>query len=381
MYTFSDATSFNQPLNNWDVSNVQNMGYMFSSASSFNQPLNNWDVSKVTTMAYMFWDASSFNQPINSWDVSKVTTMAYMFWDASSFNQSLNSWNVSKVTTMAYMFWNAFSFNQPLDKWNVSSIKNMDFMFWDAIKFNQLIGDWIVGSVISMNGMFSGVSLSTEIYDDLLIKWANQPLQINVLFDGGNSKYSSNAENSRKVLLNDYHWTILDGGIITVPYPPIILDIKSNNGYITLIWSEPTSNGGSKITNYTIYRTLTSGENYELLAVITESTLTYTDILVINGKTYFYIIKAVNNVGESLASEEVFISLDFTSIIQSTTLNNKTIILSNSTILTNNSSMFSLPNSTNIINTTMRFELFSLLNIVGLFVFVKRQLQRKKNFN
>jgi surface protein len=42
---FRGASSFNQPLNSWDVSKVTNFGGMFMSASSFNQPLNNWNTS------------------------------------------------------------------------------------------------------------------------------------------------------------------------------------------------------------------------------------------------------------------------------------------------------------------------------------------------
>ena len=41
------TTSFNQPLNKWNVSNVRNMGFMFNEARSFNQPLNKWDVSNA----------------------------------------------------------------------------------------------------------------------------------------------------------------------------------------------------------------------------------------------------------------------------------------------------------------------------------------------
>ena len=41
---FDGAESFNQPLNNWNVSNVRYMNFMFRGARSFNQPLNNWDV-------------------------------------------------------------------------------------------------------------------------------------------------------------------------------------------------------------------------------------------------------------------------------------------------------------------------------------------------
>ena len=47
------------------------MGGMFRHATSFNQPLNDWDVSNVTDMEQMFLDATSFNQPLNNWNVSK----------------------------------------------------------------------------------------------------------------------------------------------------------------------------------------------------------------------------------------------------------------------------------------------------------------------
>ena len=47
-----DATSFNQPLNNWNVSNVEDTAIMFYGARSFNQPLNNWNVS--TDMSWIY---------------------------------------------------------------------------------------------------------------------------------------------------------------------------------------------------------------------------------------------------------------------------------------------------------------------------------------
>ncbi len=60
------SMSFNQPLNNWNVSNVTNMWYMFEGAESFNHPLNKWNVSKVTNMGKMFWNADSFNQQLHA---------------------------------------------------------------------------------------------------------------------------------------------------------------------------------------------------------------------------------------------------------------------------------------------------------------------------
>ena len=63
---FSFANCFNQPLNNWNVSNVTNMWYMFQNARSFNQPLNKWNVSNLYFMSSLFNGATSFNQPLHA---------------------------------------------------------------------------------------------------------------------------------------------------------------------------------------------------------------------------------------------------------------------------------------------------------------------------
>ena len=68
------------------------MGEMFNGASSFDQPLDSWDVSSVIGMDNFFNGASSFNQPLNSWDVSSVRRMYGMFDGASSFQQCLDVW-------------------------------------------------------------------------------------------------------------------------------------------------------------------------------------------------------------------------------------------------------------------------------------------------
>ncbi|MDG5813891.1 hypothetical protein QA601_02280 [Chitinispirillales bacterium ANBcel5] len=64
-----------------------------------------------------------------------------------------------------------------------------------------------------MRWMFEGVTLSVENYDTLLKGWATQELKEGVEFNGGNSKYSAEAANARNTLVDDFGWTITDGGL------------------------------------------------------------------------------------------------------------------------------------------------------------------------
>jgi len=58
---FANATSFNQPLNDWDVSSVTYMGGMFKNTDVFDQDLTNWENSLPTT-------------PINYTDIIEAST-------------------------------------------------------------------------------------------------------------------------------------------------------------------------------------------------------------------------------------------------------------------------------------------------------------------
>ena len=68
---------------------------MFNNCS-FNQPLNNWDVSSVTRMDSMFTE-SFFDHSLNNWDVSSVTNMDGMFEDSRlstvNYDSLLNAWS------------------------------------------------------------------------------------------------------------------------------------------------------------------------------------------------------------------------------------------------------------------------------------------------
>src|SRR5437660_2401835 len=88
----------------------------------------------------------------------------------------------------------------------------------------------------------------------------------------------------------------------TPPSAPTNLVATAGNAQVGLAWQAPSSNGGSPITNYRIYRG-TSSNGETLLATI-GNVLTYTDTAVTNGVTYYYQVSAVNGAGEGPRSNE-----------------------------------------------------------------------------
>src|SRR5207249_9850486 len=83
---------------------------------------------------------------------------------------------------------------------------------------------------------------------------------------------------------------------------PQNLQATAGIGSVTLSWQVPSTNGGSPITNYKIYRSSSSGTE-GLYATIGNVT-SYTNTGLASGHTYFYKVTAVNSAGTSPQSDE-----------------------------------------------------------------------------
>jgi fibronectin type 3 domain-containing protein len=91
-------------------------------------------------------------------------------------------------------------------------------------------------------------------------------------------------------------------GPATAPSAPQNLQATAGNAQVSLSWQAPSSDGGSAINNYNIYRSTSTGT--ETLLTTVGNVLTYTDTGLINGQQYFYKVSAVNGVGEGSQSSE-----------------------------------------------------------------------------
>ncbi|HUR67768.1 MAG TPA: fibronectin type III domain-containing protein [Candidatus Thermoplasmatota archaeon] len=87
-----------------------------------------------------------------------------------------------------------------------------------------------------------------------------------------------------------------------LPSAPQSFSATRGNGSVALSWSAPSSNGGSAITGYNVYRGSSSGAATFLATIGTNTS--FSDLAVTNGNTYFYNVTAVNANGQGASSSE-----------------------------------------------------------------------------
>ena len=76
-------------MNEWDVSNVNNMKGMFMKVTNFNQDISKCNTEKSTDMSRMFFEAKEFNQNLSGCVLSSIPSYqnkSYMFAGADKVN-------------------------------------------------------------------------------------------------------------------------------------------------------------------------------------------------------------------------------------------------------------------------------------------------------
>ena len=117
----------------------------------------------------------------------------------------------------------------------------------------------------------------------------------------------------------------------TVTSAPTNLSAAITTGNVVLSWTAPSSNGGSLTTSYNVYKGNVAGSESGI-PIGNTSALTYTDLNVIAGAKYYYVVKAVNTVGTSSASNEVSCSIP--GVAPSAPTNMTTVLLNGKIVLT-----------------------------------------------
>jgi fibronectin type 3 domain-containing protein len=90
---------------------------------------------------------------------------------------------------------------------------------------------------------------------------------------------------------------------VTVPGPPARLAAVPGNGQVTLSWAAPASDGGSPVTGYNLYAGTTPDFRGKppLAKKVAGTAVTVTGLA--NGTIYYFMVTAVNGVGEGSGAE------------------------------------------------------------------------------
>ena len=216
---FYDNTTFNQDVGDWVFPLCTSMYAAFYGCTSFvGTGLDDWDVSDVQNMGYLFYGCTSLATDITGWDTGSATKFNYMFAVAETFNQNLGSWNTANVDAMNAMFYLCSSFNQNLNSWDIRKVTITDYMFQGTV-IKQSFADWKPEALLSAVFMFVSLDINDPNsatnqtnYDALLNGWAAEAVLDNVRIDVTNTKYSAAGAASRTHLATTHSWTIYDNG-------------------------------------------------------------------------------------------------------------------------------------------------------------------------
>jgi len=149
---------FNQPIQNWDFSNVLLMAGMFQNNKRFNQNLSNIDTSYCSNFYRMFSD-SNFNSEVWNWNLTGATKTYYMFYNDYYFNnKSISSWDMRTITDMTYMFYANHNLNNlNLHDWNIESVTDTSYMFYGIMDLHENLTTWNTTNLKKTTQMFRGI--------------------------------------------------------------------------------------------------------------------------------------------------------------------------------------------------------------------------------
>ena len=85
--------------------------------------------------------------------------------------------------------------------------------------------------------------------------------------------------------------------------PPTSFTAVPGDSQVNLWWKAPIDDGGAPIIEYKVYRAASSGGPFFL--IVNTTALSYTDLDVTNEVIYYYVVTAVNSIGESEYSNEI----------------------------------------------------------------------------
>ena len=185
---------------------------------------------------------------------------------------------------------NTYSNLQNLTPFNVnvytSTSKKSLNLVWDSPTFiDNLINYNIYRRNVTGNYLLVGSTQTAQFTDDSIVTGVSYYYTISANYTFGSGPNSTEVE----------------GMLVIEPDAPNNLQITTGANSVYLTWNEPSSDGGAPIQEYKIFRGTESGHYSQ---VGTTTNLYFNDTNVVAGTMYYYVVVAVNVIGNSPNSVE-----------------------------------------------------------------------------
>jgi fibronectin type 3 domain-containing protein len=161
------------------------------------------------------------------------------------------------------------------------------------------------GAAVTGYNVYRGTSAGGESATPIAANVAGTSFTDTGVVNGTTYYYTVAAVNSAGVSPRSNETSATPASVqATVPSAPQSLTAKGADGSVSLSWAAPSSNGGSPVTGYDIYRGTSPGAETATPIAANVSATGFTDTSAVNGTTYYYTVAAVNAAGVSPQSSE-----------------------------------------------------------------------------
>lgn len=156
-------------LNDFDTSNVENMGSMFLSCTAEKIDLLNLNTSKVINMDNMFRYSRAKELDLRNFNTSKVISMDNMFDACRAEYLDLRSFDTRNTRSMRHMFSKCSAKEINLSSFNTSNVEDMTGMFRGCVTKNLDLTSFDMHKVKHMSFMFYACASKVKSEDKVII--------------------------------------------------------------------------------------------------------------------------------------------------------------------------------------------------------------------
>lgn len=241
-YLSSDSDQFKLRLINETVNLLVEWGDgTIDTITSYDQPeithtypssgIYNVKITTSSPYTFLFNNGGDRNKMLDIKNWGNLRAVSGAFFSCFNLTVSATDAPVIPGPSLAQCFRACYNLSDiDVSAWDLSNVNRLNVMFNGSSNVDTSFANWDINQVIDFSNFLPQATLSTSNYNETLISWAAQSPQINKSISFGNSQYSYEAAAARQSLIDDYGWTITDGGQGVAPEFAIRVQTDATGG-------------------------------------------------------------------------------------------------------------------------------------------------------